>query len=275
MLYRADRLDRRTKVYGVIGNPVAHSLSPLLHNTGFVKRGMNAVYLPFLVGDLRDFLDAIRPLGIAGFSVTLPHKERILRHLDECDDLAARVGAVNTVVVKGGKLLGSNTDPSGILRPLARRIRISRQRLLICGAGGAARAAAVAFSEAGAEVCIHSRRPERAQALARAVGGEAITRRHIGETRFDVIINATPIGMHPHRDASPLKAAELSCRLVFDLIYRPRRTKLLCLAASRGIQTICGVEMFLEQGFEQWKTWIDARPPEAVMRTAVLRALNK
>lgn len=275
MLYRADRLDRRTKVYGVIGNPVAHSLSPLLHNTGFVKRRMNAVYLPFLVRDLRDFLAAIKPLRIAGFSVTLPHKERILWHLDVCDPLAAKIGAANTVLVKGGKLHGSNTDVVGILRPLERRIRISGQRVLICGAGGAARAAAVALCDAGAAVCICSRRPERARALARTVEGEAIARRHIGGQRFDVILNATPIGMHPRADDSPLKASELNCRLVFDLVYRPRRTKLLRLAAGRGIQTISGVEMFIEQGFEQWKKWTNQPPPEDAMRAAVLHALKK
>lgn len=272
-LCRADRLDRRTKVYGIIGNPVAHSLSPLLHNTGFVKRRMNAVYLPFLVRDLRDFITAIQPLGIAGFSVTLPHKQRILRHLDECDPLAAKIGAVNTVVVEGGKLYGSNTDIDGILRPLERRMRISGRRILICGAGGAARAAAVVLFQAGAAVCICSRRPERARVLARAVEGEAIARRHVAGQRFDVIVNATPVGMHPQMNESPLKAFELNCRILFDLIYRPQKTKLLQLAAQRGIKTISGVEMFLTQGFHQWDAWFEEKAPEGAMRAAVLGAL--
>lgn len=274
MLYRADQLDRRTKVYGVIGSPVGHSLSPLLFNTGFVKRRMNAVYLPFLVNDLRDFLAAIKPLGIGGFSVTLPHKERILPHLDECDPLAAKIGAVNTVVVEAGGLRGSNTDINGILRPLERRMRISGKRVLICGAGGAARAAAVALFEAGAAVCICSRRPERARALARTVAGEAMARRHIAGQRFDIIIHATPVGMHPHASASPLKASELNCEILFDLVYRPLHTKLLQLAAQLGIKTIAGIEMFFAQGRSQWKTWFREQAPETAMRAAVLKALR-
>jgi 3-dehydroquinate dehydratase/shikimate dehydrogenase len=274
-LYRADGLDRKTRVYGVIGDPVGHSLSPLLHNTGFVARRMNTVYLPFLVRDLRDFLDAVEPLGIAGFSVTLPHKEKILEHLDSCDEFAAKICAVNTVTVKRGRLFGANTDVTGILQPLERRMKISGKSILICGAGGAARAAAFALSLAGAVVSVCSRRPERARALARAAGGEAIARRNIARGRFDVILNATPVGMHPHVNASPLEARELDCRIVFDLVYRPLETQLLRLAASRGIQIISGVEMFLEQGFEQWKIWTGKQPPEAAMRAAVLRALKK
>jgi 3-dehydroquinate dehydratase/shikimate dehydrogenase len=116
-IYRADRIDRRTSVYGVIGDPIGHSLSPVLQNAGFAARRMNAVYLPFLVHDLEDFLGAIGPLGIKGFSITIPHKEGILRQLDGCDPLAAKIGAVNTVVVRGnGKLYGYNTDYVGVLR---------------------------------------------------------------------------------------------------------------------------------------------------------------
>ena len=277
-LYRAHRLDRATRVFGVIGNPVAHSLSPLLHNTGFVKRGVNAVYLPLMVRDLRDFLEAIEPLGIAGFSVTLPHKEKMLRHLDDCDAQAAAIGAVNTVLVKNGRLLGYNTDASGILISLeqfyGRGTRLAGKRVLICGAGGAARAAAVTLARTGAAVCICARRQDRARNLARVVRGEAIARRHVRENHFDVIINATPVGMHPNSGQSPLNASELDCGVVFDLVYRPRQTKLLGLAARRGIKTISGVEMFLQQGFAQWKIWMLHTPPEAAMRAAVVKALE-
>ena len=174
-LYRADKLDRKTKVYGVIGNPVSHSLSPLLHNTGFIARKLKAVYLPFLVNDLRDFLGAIKPLNIAGFSVTLPWKERILHHLDDCDPLAMKIGAVNTVVVcRNGKLYGCNTDYVGVLRALERRVRLPGSRVLLYGAGGVARAVAFALAQGGAIVCICSRRPQQARQLARAVGGEVV-----------------------------------------------------------------------------------------------------
>ena len=274
-LYHADTLDRRTRIYGVIGDPVAHSLSPVMHNTGFQARGMNAVYLPFLVRGLGDFLEAIEPLGIAGFSVTLPHKERILRHLDGCDPLAAAIGAVNTVVVRGrGKLYGYNTDYVGVLRVIERRLPLRGSRVLLVGAGGAARAVAFALAQGGAVVCVCSRRAARAKALARSVRGELVERRRLAREFFDAIVNCTPVGMHPRVKDSPLAARELNARIVFDLIYRPRQTRLLQLAEQRGIETISGVEMFLAQGAAQWEIWNGMRAPEKVMRKAVMKALR-
>ncbi|HEV2299560.1 MAG TPA: shikimate dehydrogenase [Candidatus Acidoferrales bacterium] len=275
-LYRADRLDRHTRVYGVVGNPIGHSLSPILHNAGFHVRHVNAVYLPFQVKNLRDFLNAIGPLGIRGFSVTLPHKEGILRHLDDCDPLAATIGAVNTVVMRnGGKRYGYNTDYVGVLRALERRMPIRGSRVLIFGAGGAARAVAFALESGGATVAVHARRSGQAKKLARAVHGEAVPRASVQREFFDAIVNATPVGMHPHENQSPLGAGELNCRLVFDLIYRPRETKLLKLAARRGIETISGIEMFLAQGIAQWEIWMGERAPEKEMRAAVLQALRR
>jgi len=275
-LYRADRLTRRARVYGVIGDPVAHSLSPQLHNAGFQARRINAVYLPFLVRDLRDFLAAVGPLRIAGFSVTLPHKESILRHLDGCDPLAADIGAVNTVVVRGGgKLYGYNTDYLGVLRALARRMPLRGSRVLIFGTGGVAKAVALALARAGASVCVCARRPEKAKALARRAGGAAIERKSLRHEFFDAIVNTTPVGMHPHTNALPLDARELNCRLLFDTIYRPQRTKLMQLAARRGIETVSGVEMFLAQGIAQWEIWTGERAPVEPMRRAVLSALSE
>jgi 3-dehydroquinate dehydratase/shikimate dehydrogenase len=275
-LYRADRIDRRTTVFGVIGDPIGHSLSPLLQNAGFAARRMNAVYLPFLVHDLKDFLGAIGPLGIKGFSITIPHKERILRHLDGCDPLAEKIGAVNTVVVRGnGKLYGYNTDYVGVLRTLQTRIPLQNSRVLILGAGGAARAVAFALAEAGASVCVSARRIEKAKSLARAAGGEAIARKQLRGEFFDAIVNATPVGMHPNVRQSPLDANELNCRLVFDTIYRPRETRLLQLAERRGIQTVSGLDMFVAQGTAQWEIWTGERAPYDTMRRAVLRALEQ
>lgn len=274
-VYRAGRTTHKTRVYGVIGNPIGQSLSPQLHNAAFQARRIDAVYVPFLVRDPRDFLSSIAPLGIAGFSVTIPHKETILRHLGGCDPLARAIGAVNTVVVRGGgELYGYNTDYVGVLTALSRRIPLRGSRVLILGAGGAARAVAFALAETGASVCITARRPARAKALARAAGGEAIDRQEVRRQFFDAIVNATPVGMHPHENASPLAAGEINCRLVFDSIYRPQQTKLLRLAARRGIETVSGVEMFLAQGAAQWEIWTGERAPLAVMRRAVLRALS-
>ena len=148
-------------------------------------------------------------------------------------------------------------------------------RVLILGAGGAARAVAFALAQAGAAVCVCARRPEMAKALARAVGGEAIARKRLRQEFFDAIVNATPVGMHPALNQSPLEASELNCRLVFDTIYRPRDTKLLQLAARRGIETVSGVEMFVAQGTAQWEIWTGERAPVEPMRRAVLAALQQ
>ncbi len=274
-LYRAHELTRRTRVYGVIGDPVGHSLSPLLHNTGFSARKMDAVYLPFLVKNLRDFLKAVPELGIRGFSVTIPHKQSILKHLKECEPLAAEIGAVNTVVVRSdGSLFGCNTDYIGILRALEKRLKFAGSRVLIFGAGGVARAGAFALAKAGANVAICARRETAARELAKAVGGEVVPQRALRSEIFDAILNATPIGMHPHDKTSPLAPRELNCRIVMDLINRPQMTQLLKFAARKGIATVSGVEMFIPQGVAQWELWTGQRAPESVMRKAVLRALR-
>jgi 3-dehydroquinate dehydratase/shikimate dehydrogenase len=274
-LYRAAQITRRTRVYGVIGDPIGHSLSPLLHNTAFRARKFNAAFVPFLVRNLRDFLDAMDGFGVAGLSVTIPHKETIVRSLDGCDPLAARIGAVNTVVVRGGgRLYGYNTDYVGVLRSLERQMRLSGSRVLLYGAGGAARAAAFALAQAGSIVCICARRPERARALARAAGGQVVARARLAHEFFDAIVNCTPIGMHP-RGGSPLESAELNCRIVMDMVYRPRETELLRLARRKGIEIISGVEMFLAQGFAQYEIWTGERAPESAMRRVVVTALDR
>jgi 3-dehydroquinate dehydratase/shikimate dehydrogenase len=273
-LYRAARITRRTRVYGVIGDPIGHSLSPLLHNTAFHACKLDAVFVPFLVRNLREFLAARKRFGVAGLSVTIPHKESILRALDDCDPLAARIGAVNTVVVRGGgRLYGYNTDYVGVLRSLERRMRLAGSRVLLYGAGGAARAAAFALVAAGSIVCICARRPERARALARAAGGQVVLRADLKHEFFDAIVNCTPIGMHPH-GGSPLTNAELNCRIVMDMVYRPRETELLQLARRKHIEVISGVEMFLAQGFAQYEIWTGQRAPENAMRRVVLAVLD-
>jgi 3-dehydroquinate dehydratase/shikimate dehydrogenase len=274
-LYRAAQITRRTRVYGVIGDPIGHSLSPLLHNTAFRARKFDAVFVPFLVRNLRDFLSAIRGFGVAGISVTIPHKEKILRFLDDCDPLAARIGAVNTIVIRGGgRLYGYNTDYVGVLRSLEKRMRLAGSRVLLLGAGGAARAAAFALAQAGSIVCLCGRRPEHARALARAVGGQVVARGDLKHEFFDTIVNCTPIGMHPH-GGSPLGSAELNCRIVMDMVYRPRETQLLQMARRKGIEVIPGLEMFLAQGFAQYEIWTGERAPEGAMHRAVVSALDR
>jgi shikimate dehydrogenase len=217
----------------------------------------------------------MRGFAVAGLSVTIPHKETIVRLLDECDPLAARIGAVNTVVVRGGgRLYGYNTDYVGVLRSLERRMRLAGSRVLLFGAGGAARAAAFALAQAGSIVCLCARRPERARELARAVGGQVVARSALKHEFFDAIVNCTPVGMHP-RGGAPLTSAELNCRIVMDMVYRPRETELLHLARRKGIQVISGLEMFLAQGFAQYEIWTGERAPESAMRGAVVSVLGQ
>jgi 3-dehydroquinate dehydratase/shikimate dehydrogenase len=274
-LYRAHELTAATRVYGVIGDPIGHSLSSLLHNTGYIAAKKDAVFLPFLVENLKDFLRALAEFGVRGFAVTLPHKEKILAHLDEVEPLAEKIGAVNTVTVgSNGRLFGTNTDYLGVLRALESKMNLQGSHVVIFGSGGSARAAAFAMKLAGACVFICARRPDAAHKLAKAVEGEAIPRSALRTQKFDALLNATPIGMHPYERLSPLAANELNCTLVMDLIYRPMRTKLLRLAASRHIACVSGVHMFLAQGFAQWEHWMGGKPPGSVMRNAVLRALK-
>ncbi|MFQ5723456.1 MAG: shikimate dehydrogenase [Terriglobia bacterium] len=279
-LYRPQRLNARTRVYGVVGRPIAHSLSPPLHNAAFVATRQNAVYLPFEVERLPDFLSCLGPLGIAGFSVTAPHKQAILRYLDGVDPLAKMIGAVNTVVVRGSsrgkrRLYGYNTDYVGILRTLQRSIRIRASRVLLVGAGGSARAVAFALATAGALVCVTARRPAAARALARAVGGLAVPRADVRRERFDAIINCTPVGQTPNVKDSPLQAGELNCRVLVDLVYNPRGTRLLRWGRRRRLRVVPGWEMLVEQGAAQYEIWTGLRAPLPVMRRAVLQRLPR
>jgi shikimate dehydrogenase len=177
-------------------------------------------------------------------------------------------------VGSNGTLRGSNTDYLGALRALESKISLRGRQVLIFGAGGSARAVAFASAKAGAEVFVSARREAAARELARAVHGEVVARKSLRERNFDVIVNATPVGMYPQEGVSPLAAGELNCRLVMDLIYRPMQTKLLKIAAARGLQTISGVEMFLAQGIAQWEPWAGKPAPEAAMRRAVIGALR-
>jgi 3-dehydroquinate dehydratase/shikimate dehydrogenase len=245
-----------------------------MHNAAFAERRMNALYLPFHVTDLADFVANITPLAISGFSVTIPHKQTILRYLDDCDLLAAEIGAVNTVVVRGKRLYGYNNDYIGVLRAIESHVPLRSSRVLLIGAGGVARAAAFALSRAEAAVFIYARRPAQARALARAADAQPLERPSLRREFFDAIVNCTPVGLHAGA-GSPRTSGELNCSLVMDLIYRPRMTPLLRLAARRGLTIIPGVEMFLAQGIAQYEMWTGKPAPQAVMRKTVMDALQK
>ena len=274
-LYRIEKLPRSPRVFGVIADPVRHSLSPQIHNRALQAKRLDGVYLPFLVAPahLRDFMNVAAKLPVLGFSVTIPHKQKIGRYLDIVDPLARRIGAVNTVWRKAGKWRGTNTDVAGVLAPLKKRLRIPKASVLIAGNGGAARGAAFALADAGACVTIVGRNFEKVRSLARVTGAEALTPDMIGDREFDVFLHATPLGMFPESDASFFDD-KIPARLVFDMVYNPLETRLLKNAKEQGREIIPGIEMFVEQAAHQFETWTGESAPRPVMERAVLEALG-
>ena len=274
-LYRVDKLTKNSKIYGVIADPVRHSVSPAVHNRAFQARRIDAVYLPFLVhpGQLKDFLILAEKAPIAGFSVTIPHKQKILRYLDILDPLARRIGAVNTVWKKAGKWRGANTDTEGVRVPLAEHLRLAKATILIAGNGGAARGAAFTLADAGAKVSIVGRNPDRARALAKACDGEALALEQLDSRKFDAVIHATPVGMFPHSNECFFKG-RIPADLVFDLVYNPLDTVLIRRAVEEGKTTIRGLRMFIEQAVRQFEIWTGESAPRAVMEKAAFEALG-
>ena len=275
-LYRFEQLDQATRIFGVAGNPIAHSLSPLMHSTAFRRENVNAVMLPLKVKSLNDLLTLIRELPLSGVAVTMPLKQELLPHLANMDPLTARIGACNTLRTGAdGKLYGFNTDVAGVIRPLEKRMRLKGARILILGAGGAARAAVFGLVEQGAEVFIVNRTHETAVSLARKAKAKSLKQEVLAKNRFDAIINTTPCGMVGTKQALPIKENELNAALVFDMVYNPLETPLLKLAKSRGLAVISGLEMFVQQGARQFEIWTGKPAPEAEMQRVVELALRR
>jgi 3-dehydroquinate dehydratase/shikimate dehydrogenase len=274
-IYRVDRLDQRTRLYGVVGSRASISLSPAMQNAAFQAKHVNAVFLPCETNQLSDFLAFARQADLSGFSVTMPYKRGILRSLDWADPLATRIGACNTVAVQRGKWMGWNTDAAAVVEVLTKRLRLSGSRMLILGAGGAARAAAYALRGEGARVVVAARREEMGRRLARAVKGEAVSWEGAEGLEVDAVINATPVGMYPYVDASPLDLARLRTRVVFDMVYYPLATRFITEARGRGLITISGLEMLVAQGARQFEIWTGLNAPRALMEQAVRQVLDR
>ncbi|HEY0794259.1 MAG TPA: shikimate dehydrogenase [Acidisarcina sp.] len=273
--YRIDQVDAATKVYGVAGNPVRHSLSPIMMNTAFRRETVNAVYLPLQTSKMEDLLALIRGVPLHGLSITMPFKRDILKYLEKTDPLSAMIGACNTVVrSQDGKLYGFNTDVAAIIRPLEKRLKLKDAKVLVLGAGGAARAAVFGLKEKGAEVFVLNRTPETAQKLAREAKARVQRRDQLAKASFDVIVNATPSGMEGVKPASILEAKEINARLVFDLVYNPLDTPLIRAAREKNIPVITGVEMFVHQGARQFEIWTGKPAPEEEMLRVVIHALR-
>jgi 3-dehydroquinate dehydratase / shikimate dehydrogenase len=275
-IYRVEQLDQATRLFGVAGNPIAHSLSPLMHNTAFRREIVNAVMLPLKARSLDDLLAVVRELPLAGVAVTMPLKEEVLPHLANMDPLTARIGACNTLRTGAdGKLYGFNTDVAGVVRPLERRLRLKAARVAVLGAGGAARAAVFGLVDQGAEVFVVNRSHENAVTLARQAKAKSLKHEAFAKQRFDVLINATPCGMKGVKQSMPIADRELNAALVFDMVYNPLETPLLKLARSKGCQIVSGLEMFVQQGARQFEIWTGKPAPEAEMLRVVEHELRR
>ena len=274
--YRIEQVDAATKVYGVAGNPIRSSLSPAMMNAAFRRETVNAVYLALQTQKLADLLKLVHELPVQGLSVTMPLKQEIMAHLAKTDPLSTKIGACNTVLrAQDGKLYGFNTDVAGITGPLEKRLSLRGTKVLVLGAGGAARAAVFGVRDKGADVFILNRTAETAQKLARQSGSKTIKKEALAKTSFDVIINATPLGMAGQKGAQMLEAKDLNTKLVFDLVYNPIETPLLRLARQQSIPIITGVEMFVQQGARQFEIWTGKPAPEEEMLRVVIHALRQ
>jgi 3-dehydroquinate dehydratase/shikimate dehydrogenase len=298
-LYRWDAINAETKVYGVVAQPVMHSMSPAIHNAAFDQLNYNGVYLPLLVEgsyeSFKAFMESFlnfEGLHLSGLSITIPHKENALRYLQEknaeIEPLAVNIGAVNTIVIEeGNKLRGLNTDYAAILDSITEKLAITREQLVdyrvaVLGAGGTGRTAVAALAHYGATVVVYNRTRDRADALATEFNGKsgkvvAANFEKICDSCCEIIINTTSVGMHPKVNESPLGEREMDFTadtLVFDTIYNPIETKLLAQAKAAGAKTISGIEMFVRQAAGQFTAWTGKPAPTDVMRQVLENRLK-
>src|SRR5947208_9589238 len=274
-IYRIDQVDAATKVYGVAGDPIEHSLSPAIMNAALRRENVNGVFLALHAKSLKDLLACVKEIPIHGLAITMPHKQAILPHLDNSDPFTAKIRACNTIVRSAdGKLYGFNTDTSGVVRPLEQRIGLQNAKILVLGAGGAARAAVFGLKDRGAQVSILNRSVAAAQKLGRQARARTIKRPELKKLEFDVIINATPVGMGNTKE-SPLNAEEIKAKYVFDMVYDPSETRLLKLAKERGCEVIAGSEMFVHQAARQFEIWTGKPAPREDMLRIVNQALTE
>lgn len=286
-VYRHDSIRPSTAVYGVIADPVAHSLSPQIHNAAFAALGIDAVYVPFRVpfDTLGQFVEDVDSIGIRGLSVTIPHKEAIAKFLTKVDPAVKGIGAVNTVLFKSPDVVGYNTDYKAAMDCLEHALGgaaapgapspLTGKRVVVLGAGGVARALMYGLQRRGARCTITSRTRARAQLLADSFGGRCVewSARHLSDV--EIVINCTPVGMHPNVDESPYHKSHLKpSMIVFDTVYNPESTLLLKEARSHGCRTVTGVEMFIRQAALQFLLFTGQEAPEPLMRETLKRAIG-
>jgi len=284
-VYRYDTIRPSTRIYGVVADPVAHSLSPVVHNAALAAAGIDAVYVPFRVpaDQLDEFMAGAARWPLSGLSVTLPHKEAVLRHAARADALVTAIGAANTLSFGPNGIAAANTDATAAVESLVAGIQADEQpavgeslrvkTAIVLGAGGAARAVAFSLKQRGIEVTVASRTLERGRKIAAEVGCRAIDWAARHRMPYDCVVNATPIGMHPNVNDSPYDKEHLRpYMVVFDTVYNPENTLLIKEARSVGCRVVTGVDMFVRQAAIQFRIWHGAEPPPGVMRDALKRA---
>jgi 3-dehydroquinate dehydratase / shikimate dehydrogenase len=284
-VYRIEKLDRQTQIFGLLGLPVSHSLSPRMHNAAFATAGANAVYLPLEVSDVKAFIKRMvhprtRELNwnLRGLSVTAPHKFAVMDQLDWIDTTAQEIGAVNTIIVAGDALHGYNTDAEGLIKPLVQKFGdLAKARCAVIGAGGGASAALWALRQTGATVTLFARDAAKARALAERFGADWKTLENASFADFDVVVNATPLGTAQHLVVqTPASAQQLrGARLAYDLVYNPTDTMFLREAREAGCETLGGLAMLVAQAAEQFRLWTGNTAPADVMHEAAQQGLRR
>jgi len=284
----SNMISGKTKVCGIIGDPIEHTMSPVMHNAAFRKLGLDYVYLPFHVRqeELGKAIDGMRALNIRGLNVTIPHKVSIIPLLDKLDSLAEKIGAINTIVNEDGVLTGYNTDATGFLQALLeRRVRPEGKKVVILGAGGASRAISFILTERGANLFVLNRQLARAEDLAGRIAqvfSKNVSAQELNEenlkmalARADILINATSVGMVPDVNETPVPAELLKPGLiVFDIVYNPIQTRLLKEAEAVGAKTIDGLEMLVWQGALAFEKWTGQKAPLDLMKREAMKALG-
>ena len=290
-LYRVPKINSDTEIFGLLGNPVDHSMGKYIHNGALKKNSINAVYVPFKVDKVSDFIDHIKKINVNGFSVTVPHKESIMEFLDTIDPIAEKIGAVNTVVNNSGKLLGCNTDHLAAISALEEVLKkpvgndvdtspdsqsaIRNKKTVIIGAGGAARAVAFGLKEEGADITIINRTYERALSLSNDIECNCSKLDELKNLDIDILINATSVGMFPNIDESPVPDTILKdSMVVFDIIYNPIETKLLKEAKAKGCTVLNGVDMFVNQAALQFGLFTGEIAPTKLMKDIVYERIG-
>jgi shikimate dehydrogenase len=281
---RCQGINAETKIYCIFGNPVIHSLSPAMQNAAFKEAGINATYLAFETDDIKLAIQAMKALKISGASVTIPHKNEALKHVDYIDPLAKEIGAINTLLNANGKILGYNTDGYGALQSLiTNNVRIKGSRILIIGNGGSARAIAFTLLNEGAEITIAGRNTEKILSLVNDLKKKPgsinhiiindITESYAGQ--FDIIINTTSIGMSSDVKDIPIPEYLIQKKhTVFDIVYSPHTTRLLEISKKKGCKIIHGIGMLVYQGARQFEIWTGMQAPVSIMQKAVRKQIR-